>query len=86
MNDREKLEKKVHDAPHMSKPDEADLVFYDGEGRHIFEVYAKLGEVTRRDTSARYLPKNSPRRRQMSEYTVVAVSYTHLTLPTTPYV
>ena len=45
MNEREKLEQKIHDAPHMSKPDKADLVFYDGKGRHIFEVYAPQGYV-----------------------------------------
>lgn len=45
MNDREKLEKKVHDAPHSSNPDKADFVYYDHTGRHIFEMYVPAGSA-----------------------------------------
>ena len=45
MTGRNALKQKIHDAPHMSKPDEADFVFYDANGRWVFEMYTPSGSA-----------------------------------------
>ena len=49
--DREKLEKKIAEAKHMSKPDaENAMVVRDADGRWIFEMYTAghtVGETVR---------------------------------------
>jgi len=42
---RTKLETKVREALHQSKPEKAGLGFYDSSGRWIFEMYAPTGSV-----------------------------------------
>lgn len=39
------LKERIRNAPHMSKPDEAALVFYDSTGRWIFEMYCPAGFI-----------------------------------------
>lgn len=44
---QKKIERKVRDAVHQRKTDEADIVVRDSEGHFLFEVYSGAGaEVT----------------------------------------
>ncbi len=57
MNEREKLAEKIRNAPHSSKPDEADFVFYDADGNHIFEMYVPSGSA--KNTLPEHVPEKT---------------------------